>query len=129
MSPPSNRQIPSLDPSTLVFTFLLLPLIFTGNALATVQSSDPIKILTVRTTAFEKANEKSSESEIVPLPSEIDTTPKVNSDMSDITYLKGPVAEWVKDEVKESARPDLNSARVVVSGGRALKVIPSNALP
>ena len=81
--------------------------IYAGNALATVKSNDPVKLITVRSTAFEKAQEKSSETEVQPAP-EAETT--------------GPAAEWVKDELKESTRPELQSASVVVSGGRGLKV-------
>jgi electron transfer flavoprotein alpha subunit len=79
--------------------------IYAGNALATVKSNDPVKVITVRTTAFEKAKESGSESEIVAAPNELNGESKV-------------VPEWLKDEVKESARPDLQAARVVVSGGR-----------
>jgi len=82
--------------------------IYAGNALLTVQSLDEIKIMTVRHSSFEKATEGSNSAKIEEVPSnlfgEVSTT-----------------ATWIKDEVKESARPDLGSAKIVVSGGRALK--------
>jgi len=79
--------------------------IYAGNAMATVQSSDKVKLLTVRTTSFDKAPEKSSEVEISKAP-----------DAGQESKL-----EWIKDEMKESSRPDLSTARAVVSGGRGMK--------
>lgn len=63
-----------------------------GNVIAKVKSLDPLKILTIRTTAFEKANEGSKEAQIVDLPSEIQTPD-----------FEG--ATWIKDELRESSRP------------------------
>jgi len=79
--------------------------IYAGNAIATVQSLDPVKILIIRTTAFEKATTGSSNAPIVELaPGEISKT-----------------TTWVKASVTKSERPELTSAKIVVSGGRALK--------
>ncbi len=77
--------------------------IYAGNAIQTVQSSDPIKIITVRTTAFPEAGQGGSaavETIDVPAP----------------TGLSG----FGGEELSESDRPELASAKVVVSGGRAL---------
>jgi electron transfer flavoprotein alpha subunit len=77
--------------------------IYAGNAIQTVQSSDPIKIITVRTTTFPAAGEGGSASiEKIDAP--------------------GPVglSEFGGEELSSSDRPELVSARVVVSGGRAL---------
>src|SRR6266550_1818854 len=77
--------------------------IYAGNAFATVQSKDAIKIITVRTTAFESAAGGGSASvESIPAQPEI-TTAKV-----------------VGEELTRSARPELTSARIVISGGRGL---------
>ena len=100
-------KIHSFAPFMQVRTYLSMSdLLFTGNALATVKSSDPIKLITVRATAFEKAKEKANEAAV-------ETGKEVPA--------VSPVPEFVKDEVKASARPELQSARVVISGGRALK--------
>jgi len=79
--------------------------IYAGNALATVKSSDKIKLITVRGTSFDKAKEGSNSAPI----SVISDTPAAN-----------PV-KWIKDELKQSSRPDLTSARIVISGGRGMK--------
>lgn len=79
--------------------------IYAGNAIQTVQSHDPIKILTIRTTAFSGAHTESEQPAAL-----TENTPT----------LSEPRA-WVKGkEVSESLRPDLVSARVVVAGGRGL---------
>ena len=77
--------------------------IYAGNAIATVQSTDAIKVLTIRSTAFEAAKEGGSASieSIAPGPA------------NDQSRLVGR-------EIAQSERPELGSARVVVSGGRGL---------
>lgn len=79
--------------------------IYAGNAMATVQSSDPVKVITVRTTAFEKA---AAEGGSAP----IETAPDV---------ADPGVSEFVKEELSKSERPELTSARVVISGGRGMQ--------
>ncbi|MRD72930.1 electron transfer flavoprotein subunit alpha/FixB family protein [Rhodocyclus tenuis] len=77
--------------------------IYAGNALATVQSADPVKVISVRGTAFEAAGEAS------PVPVE--------------ALAAGPdlgLSRLVGRELTQSARPELTAARVIVSGGRAL---------
>jgi electron transfer flavoprotein alpha subunit len=79
--------------------------IYAGNAIATVESSDPVKILTIRGTSFPVANAQSG-SAIV----EQGVDPKAES-----------ATEWVSEELTKSDRPDLATAIRVVSGGRGLK--------
>ena len=77
--------------------------IYAGNAIQTVKSRDAKKVLTIRTSSFEVAGEgDAAPVEAVPVP-------------------ESPVlSEWVADTVAESDRPELTSARVVVSGGRGV---------
>lgn len=77
--------------------------IYAGNAIQTVQSADSVKIITVRTTAFPAASEGGSAGiEKIDAPAAIG------------------ISEFAGEEVSASDRPELTSARVVVSGGRAL---------
>jgi len=78
--------------------------IYAGNALATVQSSDGIKVLTVRTTAFDPAGEAASPAAIEKIAPGPDTG---------LTQFKG-------QELSKSERPELTAARIVVSGGRGV---------
>ncbi|WYZ45469.1 hypothetical protein EsH8_VIII_000785 [Colletotrichum jinshuiense] len=79
--------------------------IYAGNAIATVESSDQIKIITIRGTAFPAA-EVASGSAVV----EEGVDPKSDS-----------TTEWVSEDLAKSDRPDLATASRVVSGGRGLK--------
>jgi electron transfer flavoprotein alpha subunit len=79
---------------------------YAGNAIATVESSDAVKVLTVRPTAFEKAAREGGSAEVKAASVEVSA---VGS------------SEWVSEEVKKSDRPELATAKVVVSGGRGLK--------
>jgi len=89
--------------------------IYAGNALETVKSLDEIKVLTIRTTAFDKVKQKSNSSEkdiaseVVEVPTSILPTSPISSSI------------WLREEVKQSSRPELTTARIVVSGGRGLK--------
>jgi electron transfer flavoprotein alpha subunit len=77
--------------------------IYAGNVLATVQSKDKIKVITVRITAFDPAaGEGSAATENVAAVAD-----------SGLTQFKG-------QEVTKSARPELTAARVIVSGGRGM---------
>ena len=78
--------------------------IYAGNALATVQTSDAIKVITVRTTAFDAA------------PSEGGSASIQRIDAAD----PAGIARFVGREVSGGARPELISARIVVSGGRGM---------
>jgi len=77
--------------------------IYAGNALATVKSVDPVKVMTVRTTAFEAAGQGGSAA-IEALAAAPDLG---------LTKLVGR-------ELTKSARPELGAAKIIVSGGRGL---------
>jgi electron transfer flavoprotein alpha subunit len=80
--------------------------IYAGNAILTVQSSDSLKLFTIRGTAFPAAEPSSSNSaEIV-----AGEDPKAEAP-----------TEWVSENLTKSDRPDLGTATRVVSGGRGLK--------
>lgn len=77
---------------------------YAGNALATVKSSDAVKVVSVRGTSFEKAGSGGSAS-------------------TETVAAAGETGKstWIADEVDTSGKPDLASAPKVVSGGRGLK--------
>jgi electron transfer flavoprotein alpha subunit len=77
--------------------------IYAGNAIATVQSSDAKKVITVRGTAFEKAAREGGSAEIEAAS---------GSDAG--------LSSFVGAEIAQSERPELTSAKIIVSGGRAL---------
>ncbi|WP_454278710.1 electron transfer flavoprotein subunit alpha/FixB family protein [Sphingomonas sp. Marseille-Q8236] len=78
--------------------------IYAGNAIATVKTSDAKLVLTVRTTAFEKAAAEGGSGTIEAVGSTGDAAK----------------SRFVGAEKAENARPELTSAKVIVSGGRAL---------
>ena len=78
--------------------------IYAGNAIATVQTSDAKKVITVRGTAFEKAAAEGGSATVEAVAS---------------TGDKG-LATFEGSEIAESTRPELTSAKIIVSGGRAL---------
>lgn len=78
--------------------------IYAGNAIATVQSTDAIKVLTVRTTSFAPASGETGHAALR-------TVPAVASS-SKTSYVRG--------EIAKSDGPELTGAKIVVSGGRAL---------
>ena len=78
--------------------------IYAGNAIATVQSSDAKKVITVRGTAFDKAATEGGSGEIEAVAS---------------TGDKG-LSTFEGQEIAEMTRPELTSAKIIVSGGRAL---------
>jgi electron transfer flavoprotein alpha subunit len=77
--------------------------IYAGNAIATVKSNDAKKVITVRTTAFEKAAAEGGSASVENVDAGGD--PGISS--------------FVGLEASESERPELTSAKVIVSGGRA----------
>ena len=79
--------------------------IYAGNALATVTSDEAIKIVTVRSTAFEAAAEDGSGASI--------EDAAVGSDTG--------LSSYVKSELSSSERPELTSAPIVISGGRGMQ--------
>nr|WP_086490945.1 electron transfer flavoprotein subunit alpha/FixB family protein [Novosphingobium panipatense] len=79
--------------------------IYAGNAIATVESSDAKLVITVRGTAFEKAAAEGASAAI-----------------EDVTGAgDAGLSSFVGAELAKSERPELTSAKVIVSGGRALK--------
>mgnify|MGYP000847977054 CR=1 FL=1 len=78
--------------------------IYAGNAIATVQSGDAVKVITVRTTAFDAAAATGGSAAVENVPA----------------VAASGKSSFVGQELAKSDRPDLTAAKVVVSGGRAL---------
>jgi electron transfer flavoprotein alpha subunit len=78
--------------------------IYAGNALATVKSADPIKVITVRTTAFDAVAAGGGAAAVESVAAPADSG----------------LSSFVGREVAKSERPELTSARAVVSGGRGM---------
>ncbi len=78
--------------------------IYAGNAIATVQSSDPIKVISVRASAFEAVPANGGNAPIIPLDSAHDAA----------------LSSFMSAQLAQSERPDLTAARVVISGGRGM---------
>jgi electron transfer flavoprotein alpha subunit len=78
--------------------------IYAGNAIATVQSSDSVKVITVRTTGFDPAAATGGSAQVE------QATGVADSGKS----------SFVGQEIAKSDRPELTAAKVIVSGGRAL---------
>jgi len=78
--------------------------IYAGNALATVRCNDAIKVITVRTSAFEQAPCDGSEAEITTLD----------------TVIEQDKSIFVSESLSSSERPELSAASIVISGGRGL---------
>jgi len=79
--------------------------IYAGNVIATVQSSDPKKVITVRTTAFDAVPAEGGSATV---------------EACAATHDAG-VSEFIREEVAVSDRPELTSASVVISGGRGMQ--------
>ena len=77
--------------------------IYAGNALQTVKSTDAKRVITVRTASFSAAGEGGSAS--------VETTAAAGDP---------GLSSFVKDAIAESDRPELTSAKIIISGGRAL---------
>lgn len=80
--------------------------VYAGNAIATVQSSDSIKLLSVRTTAFDAVAIEGGSASVE------------NLDVSGVQAA--PHTKFVKAELTQSARPELTAASIVISGGRGV---------
>ena len=78
--------------------------IYAGNAIATVQSADTKKVITVRGTAFDKAAAEGGSAEVAA----IGAADKVG------------VSSYVGSELSKSDRPELTSANIIISGGRGM---------
>ena len=79
---------------------------YAGNAIATVKMADKIKFLLVRTTVFDKAAETGGSATVQPVI---------------LADCKTSLSTFISESSKRSARPELTTARVVVSGGRGMK--------
>jgi electron transfer flavoprotein alpha subunit len=79
--------------------------IYAGNALATIKSSDAVKVLTVRSTAFEAIEFSGGDALIESLSDAVDQG----------------LSRFISEEVVASDRPELTSAKVIISGGRGMK--------
>ncbi len=79
--------------------------IYAGNAIATVQSSDAKKVITVRGTAFAKADAEGGSAAVEAVAGAADSG----------------ISSFVGAEIVKLERPELTSAKIIVSGGRALK--------
>ena len=79
--------------------------IYAGNAIATVQSADPIKVMTVRATAFD------------PVAAEGGSAPVEKVGAAETPGL----TSYVGSEISKSERPELTAARIIISGGRGMQ--------
>lgn len=79
--------------------------IYAGNAIATVQSSDSVKVITVRATAFDAVAAEGGSGSVTTLDK----------------ALPNGKATFVNEELAQSERPELTAARVVISGGRGMQ--------
>jgi len=79
--------------------------IYAGNVIATVQSSDPKKVITVRTTAFDAVPAEGGSATVEACAAVHDAG----------------VSQFIREEVAVSDRPELTSASVVISGGRGMQ--------
>jgi electron transfer flavoprotein alpha subunit len=79
--------------------------VYAGNAMMTVKSSDPIKIITVRITGFDAVPAEGGAAAVETIPAGAD------SDLS----------KYLGAQLTESERPELTSARIIISGGRGMQ--------
>ncbi|RQS23487.1 electron transfer flavoprotein subunit alpha/FixB family protein [Burkholderia sp. Bp8998] len=78
--------------------------IYAGNAIATVQSSDPVKVITVRTTGFDPVAAEGGSAAVDKIEAAVDAG----------------ISQFISREVTKLDRPELTSANIIVSGGRGL---------
>jgi len=79
--------------------------IYAGNAIATVQSSDAIKVITVRGTAYDAVSAEGGSASIEALD----------------TVKDAGLSTWVQDEIAQMDRPELTAASIIISGGRGMQ--------
>jgi len=79
--------------------------IYAGNVIATVQSGDPIKVISVRATGFDPVPATGGNAAIEPVAASAD----------------GALSVFIEEEMTKDDRPELTAARIVVSGGRGLQ--------
>ena len=92
------------DISAVVSADTFVRPIYAGNALATVQSKDAKKVITVRGSTFDKAKADGGSAAVENVAAAVDPA----------------VSSFVSAELSKSERPELTSARIVVSGGRGM---------
>ncbi|XP_029042265.1 electron transfer flavoprotein subunit alpha, mitochondrial [Osmia bicornis bicornis] len=80
--------------------------IYAGNAIQTLKCKDNVKVISVRGTAFEAVPLEGGSAKCEPAPS---------------GEYKSSLVEFIKQELSKSDRPELTSAKIVVSGGRGMK--------
>ncbi|CAM3752768.1 electron transfer flavoprotein subunit alpha/FixB family protein [Polynucleobacter arcticus] len=80
--------------------------IYAGNAIATVESSDPVKVITVRTTGFDPVAATGGSAVIEKQPAVMTASPTAST--------------FIGRELTKSDRPELTAAKIIVSGGRGL---------
>ena len=80
--------------------------IYAGNAIQTVQTADPVKVVTVRTAAFAATPDGGAEAPVAPVSASAAADPALS--------------RFGGEELAKSDRPELTSAKVIVSGGRAM---------
>lgn len=82
--------------------------LYAGNALCKVQSTEALKMISIRSTAFEKASPSS------------DSSASVETLGDDAVSTNNTLTKWIGEKVSQSDRPDLGTAPVVISGGRGM---------
>jgi electron transfer flavoprotein alpha subunit len=92
------------DASKIVSADTFERAIYAGNAIATVQSGDPIKVITVRTTGFDAAAASGGSAAVETIPAVADSG----------------LSSFVSAEIAKLDRPELTAAKIIVSGGRAM---------
>lgn len=88
------------DESTFIRT------IYAGNAIQTLKSNDPVKVITVRGTSFEPATAEGGSGK----------TESLSAD-----GISNNLSQFVSQELSKSDRPELTGAKIVISGGRGMK--------
>ena len=78
--------------------------IYAGNAIATVQITDAIKVITVRTTGFDPASAQGGSADVIAVAALVDNGSSV----------------FQGSEIAKNDRPELTAAKIIVSGGRAM---------
>jgi electron transfer flavoprotein alpha subunit len=76
---------------------------YAGNILSTIESHEPVQIISVRATAY-RASNRDGDAEVIAI---------------DVPPARG-ISQWISEQLTHSERPELNSARVVIAGGRSL---------
>ena len=79
--------------------------IYAGSCIATVKSNDAVKVITVRSTAFDAVNQNNSNVEVT----NVDSVDSLN------------ISQFVSEEIAESDRPELTAADIIISGGRGMQ--------